>query len=102
MDRLPCWLESQNPHGGPHGRRSRPATHLMLEQPGECLDDHLPQALPLSEQPFLKRRLLHAYPLEEVALVERGGLREGARRAVSHQGLESHDLATVTTPFQRH
>ncbi len=92
MDRLPRWIEGQNPHRGPDGRRGRSAIHLMSEQLGECVDDHLPQAFPLCEQPFFERRLLHAYPLEEVALVKRGGLREGARRAVSHQGLESHDV----------
>ena len=60
----------------------------MGEQPVEGHQGHLVQALALGHEPVLERGLLDCQSLEEVALVERGGLGQRGRCRLRSQPLE--------------
>ena len=68
------------------------ALRLLGQQPRQGLQRHLPQPLPLGDEPLLEQRLVHGEAQQQVAAVELGGLLQRLGSPLGDPLFEGHHV----------
>ena len=73
--------------------RSAPAAFVWwVNSRSQGLQGHLPQPLPLGDEPLLEERLVHIEAQEQVAAVELGGVLQRLRSSLGDPPFEGHHV----------